>query len=233
MNWNLNISHAGIVKSRVIAMDQALPAVEARAREILGLDDLETVPSALQVRAEQLWRMDRFAANVPFTNPMFVPMGPVRDLGMLYAAVAEVVGRHEALRTRLAIRNGRAVQIVEDWKQAGLDLVTIHKRELLEDRPGVKSAVGDFTQLPTNLYTQEGFHCRAFRDEHGEVTLGFLAHGFYSDAWSSQVLFREVRAAHAALLAGTKAGFTPARQYLDYARTQRGSLARGLGAQLS
>ena len=214
-------------------MNQISPAIEIRAREILGLDDLEAVPDALPVRAEQLWRMDRFAGNVPFTNPMFVPMGPVRDLALLHAAVAEVVGRHQALRTRLALRNGRAVQIVEDWKAASLDLVAIRKRELLDDRPGVNSAIGDFTQLPTNLYAQEGFHCRAFRDEQGEVTLGFLAHGFYSDAWSSQVLFREVRAAYAALRTGTKADFVSARQYVDYARTQRSSLVRGLGTHLS
>ena len=222
-----------LAESRLIVMEQDCAAVEARARKVLGLDDFESVPDALPVRAEQLWRMDRFAAHVPFTNPMFVPMGPVRDLGLLHEAVAGVVGRHEALRTRLAIRNDRAIQIVEEWKPSRLELATIRKRELLDDRPGVKSAIGDFTQLPTNLYAQEGFHCRAFRDEHGDVTLGFLAHGFFSDAWSSQVLFREVRAAYAALQEGAKADFTPARQYLDYARSQRDSLARDLGAHLS
>src|ERR1700733_8754371 len=91
-------------------------ALKDRARKMLGLDGLEALPTALVTRAEQLWRLDGFAANVPFTNPMFVPMGPVADIGMLYEAVATVVRRHDALRTRLAVQNERAIQIVEDWK---------------------------------------------------------------------------------------------------------------------
>jgi len=87
------------------------PAVERRARDILGLAELERFPHALPTRPEHLWGLDGFAANVPFTNPMFVPMGPAADPGLLYAAVKAVVDRHEALRTRLAIEDGRPVQI--------------------------------------------------------------------------------------------------------------------------
>ena len=107
-----------------------LPGIEVKAREVLGLDDLETLPTALAARAEQLWRLDGFAANVPFTNAMFVPMGPSADIGLLYEAVATVVDRHEALRTRLAILQGRAVQIAEDWKVSGIEMADILQRDI-------------------------------------------------------------------------------------------------------
>jgi hypothetical protein len=208
------------------------PQIETRAREILGLNDLDATPDALAVRAEQLWRLDHFAANVPFTNPMFVPMGHSPDTGMLYEAVATVVRRHESLRTRLALRRGRAVQIVEDWKCSGIGIVDIRQSDLTEDRPGQISPISEFTQIAMDLYAQDAFHCRAFRDEKGDVTLGLLAHGFFSDAWSSQLLFREIRAVYAALQSRKEAILNPVLQYNDYARAQRRSLDRNLASHL-
>ena len=95
-----------------------------------------------------------------------------------------------------------------------------------------KSAVSEFTQGAMDLYAQEGFQCRAFRDEQGNVTLGFLAHGFFADAWSSQMLFREVRAAYAALANREKLNFNPALQFADYALAQRRSLDRDLDRRI-
>ncbi|HXS05450.1 MAG TPA: condensation domain-containing protein [Rhizomicrobium sp.] len=209
------------------------PAVAHRARDILGLAELERFPNALPTRPEHLWRLDGFAANVPFTNPMFVPMGAVADPGLLYAAVSTVVGRHEALRTRLALQDGRPVQIAENWKVRGLELIDVQKRDLLDDRPGNKSAVSEFTQSVLDLYAQEGFLCRAFRDEDQNVSLGFVAHGYFSDAWSSQVILRELRSACAALKMGQAPAFAPVQQYTQYALAQRRSLARDLGTHLS
>jgi hypothetical protein len=209
------------------------PALESRAREVLGLDDLESVPNALAARAEQLWRSDGFATSVPFTNAMFVPMGPSADTGMLYEAVAMVVRRHEALRTRLALQGNRAIQIAEDWKASGIEMVDVLQSELTDNQPDRKSAVSEFTQGPMDLYAQDGFRCRAFRDENRNVTLGFLAHGFFSDAWSSQLLFREVRAAYAALRDRETAIFKPALQFTEYAQAQRHSLDRDLPSHMA
>lgn len=208
-------------------------AIEAHARNVLGLGGLDTPLSALPPRAEQLWRMDGFAANVPFTNAMFVPMGQSADMGLMYEAVATVVQHHEALRTRLAVRRDRAVQIAEDWKVKQLDVTDVLQSELADVRPGRKSAVGAFGQAALDLYAQDGFRCHAFRDEHQNVTLGLLAHGFFADSWSSQILYREIRAAHDALKAGTSAQLGPVSHYAQYALAQRRSLDRNLTSHLA
>ena len=171
------------------------PAAERRARTVLGLADPE--PGALPPRVEQLWRMDDFAGNVPFTNPMFVPLGISPDMGLVHEAVAQTVERHHALRTRLAVSNGRAVQIVEAWKVSRIPVAGILRRQLAEDRPDAPpSPIGEFTKENMDLYAQDGFRVRAFCDENNDVTLGFLAHGFFSDAWSSQILLKDFRAIH-------------------------------------
>jgi hypothetical protein len=207
---------------------------ETQAETVLGPHSAEAVPNALPPRVEQLWRLDHFAASVPFTNPMFVPVGPSPDLGLLHEAVAQVVRRHEALRTRLAIQNGRPVQIVEPWKASHLTLADIRRRELEDDRPDdPHSPVSQFTMASLDLYAQDGFRAQAFRDEEGSVTLGFVAHGFFSDAWSSQLLLNDFRRIYSALQEGGTPRLGPAASYIDYARSQRQSLARDLPARLS
>ena len=206
--------------------------VQQRARAILGLTAPE--PDALPPRVEQLWRMDGFAGNVPFINPMFVPLGNAPDMGQVYQAVAQTVERHPALRTRLAVKAGRAVQVVEAWNASSIPLIEILRRQLEEDRPDAPpSPIGEFTKGTMDLYAQDGFRVAAFRDETGDVTLGFLAHGFFSDAWSSQVLLKDFRAFHPALTGGGKAALPPAGSFLEYARTQRHALDKDLPARLS
>ena len=73
----------------------AAPDPELHAKSVLGLTELAA--GALPPRVEQLWRMDGFAGDVPFTNPMFVPLGDSPDMGLVYEAVAQTVDRHPAL----------------------------------------------------------------------------------------------------------------------------------------
>lgn len=204
----------------------------ARARDLLGLTEFET--AALPPRVEQLWRMDGFARHVPFTNPMFVPLGSSPDMGRVYAALAETVERHPALRTRLAVREGHPVQIVEAWKITTIPLIDVQRRQLADDRPDAPpSPVSAFTKGNMDLHAQDGFHASAFRDEEGCVTLGFLAHGFFSDAWSSQLLLHDFRAIHAALTKGERPRLKPASSYVEYAQSQRRALDRDLPMRLA
>ena len=210
------------------------PVLESRARDVLGLGTPGTVPDALPPRVEQLWRLDGFAANVPLVNTMFIPMGPALDLALLREAVAMTVARHQALRTRLTVKGGRAGQLVESAPPAAIACVDIRKGDIAENRPGGRaSAVSEFTQMPFDLLSEAGFRCRAFRDEAGSVTLCVTAHGFFSDAWSSQVLRREILAHYSALKTGERAELAPAGQYADYARAQRHDLDKGLASHLN
>lgn len=204
------------------------PAVWNRARTVLGLGAQGRL---LPPRVEQLWRRDKFAADIPFTNTMLVPVGTT-DVGLLYESVARVVDRHEALRTRLDVKDDRALQIAENWHASRLDRTRVRREELTDSRPGQTSAVAEFAQGTLDLYAQDGFRCHAFEDEEGKLTLGVLAHGFFADAWSSQTLLREIRAAQAALQGGSRFDPPPVPQYADYAGALRLSLEEGLAAHL-
>jgi len=205
------------------------PALLERAQGLLGLGAMPSRP--LPPRVERIWHQDGFAADIPFTNAMFIPAG-TGDIGLLYETIARVVDRHEALRTRLAIQDGRPVQIAESWNVSRLEMTKIQRSELMDNQPGQTSAVGAFTQGCLDLYAQDGFRCHAFQDESGGLTLGVLAHGFFADAWSSQTLLREIRAIQTALKDGNEVHLPPVCQFADYARETWAAFDSGLNSHL-
>ena len=204
-------------------------AVLNRARRVLGLGEAQA--RLLPPRVELLWRKDNFAADIPFTNAMLLP-ADTADIGLLYESVARVVDRHEALRTRLAVKDGRAMQVAEAWKAPPFERTRVRREDLTDTRPGQSSAVVEFTQGTLDLYAQDGFRCQVFEDEEGNLTLGVLAHGFFADAWSSQTLLREIRAARTAMAEGGAFSPPPVPQYADYAGALRLSLEEGLADHL-
>src|SRR5262249_28526811 len=118
----------GPVRPRSSTLDT--PFLE-RARGVLGLGATPSRP--LPPRVARIWRQDGFAADIPFTNAMFIPAGTT-DIGLLYEAVARVVDRHEALRTRLAIQEDRPVQIAETWNVSRLEMTKIQRAELTDSQ---------------------------------------------------------------------------------------------------
>ncbi len=209
---------------------QAIP--EKRARVVLGLDDCE--PKALPPRVEHLWRAENFAGHVPYTGTFLLPLGPAPDMALLQQSIAAIVARHEALRSRLALNDCRAILVPGKPKVESLQCVDAPRADIeqyRQNRPG--SPLTRFFTAPADLFEQTGFRCRAFRDEDGNVSLGVWMHHYFGDAWSSQILRSEIEAAYAAVLQGGTAEFSPVAQYSDYALFQRQSLDKNLARRLA
>ncbi|MGA5301848.1 amino acid adenylation domain-containing protein [Nucisporomicrobium flavum] len=191
---------------------------EQRARLTRRLADREkTYPlSAMQRR---LWFLERLT---PGTAAYLVPAavrlrGPL-DRVVLRAAVADLVARHESLRTTVVERDGEPVQVVapsveieigeEDLRGAPVDA--------LEDR--VAAAVS----TPFDLATGPLLRLRLLRVADGEHRLIVVLHHIVADGWSVSVLFAEFAALYAAHRAGRPAGLPPLRlQYGEVARSER------------
>jgi hypothetical protein len=205
--------------------------IENRARAILGLNDLEDVPNALPIRVERMWRKENFAPVIPYTGSLVIPLGHAPDLGVWQDSIAAIAQRHEVLHSRLGLVNNRAVLLPASAQTADLEVVRASRFDI-ENHHHHPSVLSEFFGTPMNLFEEPGFRCRAFRDEDSNVSLGILMHHYVGDAWSSQILRREIQAMHAALASGTAPDLKPVAQYSDYALSQRRALARSLPAQL-
>ena len=200
--------------------ERTLPPLVPRQR---GADD--DLP--LSFAQERLWFLDRLEPGSAAYN---IPM-PLRLVGTLHvplleATLAEMVRRHESLRTRFVEVEGEPVQRIDPppdhWPLAVVDL-----SGLMEERRGTVASrllAADATR-PFDL--MRGPVLRAFLTRLGpaEHLAMVNVHHIVSDGWSLGVLVREVGALYDAYQRGAASPLeAPAAQYADYALWQRGWL---------
>lgn len=203
--------------------------VEDRARDLLKLRDIDREPRALPMRNDWLWRAERFAPHVPYPASFLLPLGHKPDLGAMTKALAALIARHEALRSKLAVENDIPV-LLPVASEPDLAWTPLPKAELAAHRQGRPApTLAAFFGAPIGLYEQPGFRAKAFMDEDGDVSLAILMHHYYGDAWSSQIVRREFTA----LMADPAVSFPPAAQYSDYGLFQRRALDKALTRQLA
>ncbi|HEX8273687.1 MAG TPA: amino acid adenylation domain-containing protein [Longimicrobiaceae bacterium] len=158
------------------------------------------------------------AYNMPFP----LRLAGTLDVGALRRALAEVVRRHEALRTTLEERGGEPVQVVHP--PAPVPLGAVELRGLpagAREREVLRLARADALR-PFDLARGPLLRATLLRTGDQEAAVLFTLHHVVTDGWSMEVLLREVSALYAAALRGEDARL-PALpvQYADFAAWQR------------
>ncbi|WP_415835401.1 amino acid adenylation domain-containing protein, partial [Corallococcus soli] len=192
----------------------ALPPLRAASRE---------QPLPLSFAQQRLWFLEELEPGNPLYNiSAAVRLRGVLDLSALERTFAELVRRHESLRTTLHSEHGQATQLIHPDASvtlARVDLASLpsDEREAQVLRLAYEEALRPFvlTQGPllrTTLLRLSG-------DEH---VLVLCMHHIVSDGWSMGVLVQEVASLYAAFCQGLPSPL-PALpvQYADYALWQR------------
>ncbi|HEX7238619.1 MAG TPA: amino acid adenylation domain-containing protein, partial [Longimicrobiaceae bacterium] len=207
--------------------------VDAAVREGRGTDAPPIVrvprdrPLPLSFAQQRLWFIDQLEPGTAVYNiPTALRVRGALDAGVLRRALAEVVRRHEPLRTVFAKTDGRAVQVILPPGAAVLPEVDLRglapeHREALLRRLADEEAVRPFDLARGPLL-------RASVVRTGDDEWGVLLnmHHVVSDAWSMDVLVREVTALYEAFAAGRPSPLPELQvQYADYAVWQRAWLS--------
>ncbi|MFB6888770.1 amino acid adenylation domain-containing protein [Kitasatospora sp. NPDC056327] len=182
----------------------------------------------LSVFQQGMW----FLEQVRPDNPAYVVPGAVRvsgpvDAAVLGRALAEVVRRHEALRTSFALREGRPVQVVRAAAAPELPVVDLRRASPTPDeldRHIAAAAVGE----PFDLESGPPFRLTLLRTAEDESVLVLALHHLVSDRWSFWVLLSELAALYAAFAAGEPSPLPVLPvQYADFAVWQREQQEQG------
>jgi amino acid adenylation domain-containing protein len=197
----------------------------------IGLADLP-----LSYGQEQLWFLDRLAPGLPTYNIVSALRlaGPLDDAA-LDRALSALVGRHEALRTRLVTgEGGHPVQVIDPPVPVTPDRVDVSGLTPGPRQAGLRELADTEAGRPFDLAAGPLLRSWLVRLEPAEHLLLIVVHHAVFDGWSAGVLVRDL----AALYAAEVTGQPPARpelpaQFADYALWERGRLQGPVLAELA
>ncbi len=186
--------------------------------------------SPLSFAQERLWFLERLQPGTAFYN---IPSatrfaGPLR-VDVLRRGFAELVRRHESLRTTFGEESGRAFQAVAPAGSAEMPLIDLASLPQAPDNPLreaelLRCATGE-ARRPFDLQRGPLVRAPLFRLAPQDHVLVATMHHIVSDGWSMTVLIREMATLYEAFCDGLPSPL-PALpvQYADYAAWQRGWL---------
>ncbi|WP_414945499.1 amino acid adenylation domain-containing protein, partial [Amycolatopsis sp. cmx-11-32] len=176
----------------------------------------ETLPLSFAQR--RLWFLAQFEGPSPSYNiPLTLRLTGSLDRVAFAAALRDVVGRHEVLRTVFALADGEPYQRVLSLDETAfaLDVVQVTAGNLDET---IAETAGHAFDLTTEAPVRASLLAVTPEDH----VLVLVVHHIAADAWSMAPLSRDVAAAYKARLRGTEPAWTPLPvQYADYALWQR------------
>ncbi|MDX3451771.1 amino acid adenylation domain-containing protein [Streptomyces sp. ME02-8801-2C] len=199
----------------------ARPAVAPAARP-------ERVP--LSAAQRRLWLVERITGSgVAYNFPLVFRLRGVLDLDALRAAVRDVAGRHEALRTLFPEHDGEPYQLIVPAAEAdpGFTVSDCGEGELPERIEAAQRRPFDLTgELP--------LRCEVLRVGPADHVVAVVLHHITTDEWSDRPFLADLTTAYRARRAGRAPEWAPLPvQYADYTLWQDELLGQVGAGQLA
>jgi len=191
------------------------PPLEVAARP-------ERVP--LSYAQQRLWFLDQLQGPLPVYN-MAVPLqlSGELDADALGQALADVVARHESLRTLFPATRGVPEQLVVPPQKADFGWRVIDATGWSADE--LTEAIGDAVRYTFDLANEIPLQARLFNVSKDEHILVAVVHHIVADGWSITPLVRDLGVAYTHRARGQAPTQPPLSvQYVDYTLWQRDHL---------
>ena len=175
----------------------------------------------------RLWFVSRMEeAAAAYNVPVAVRLRGSLDARVLRRALAEVVRRHEALRTTFRARDGEPVQVVAPPAPLPLPLLDLATLPEPGREAALRTLVRAAARRPFDLEAGPLFRAALVRLGGEEHALLCEVHHIVSDGWSIGVLFRELEVLYGAFARGEPSPLEELPvQYADWAHWQQERLS--------
>jgi amino acid adenylation domain-containing protein len=175
----------------------------------------------LSFAQQRLWFFDQLEPASPLYNmPVALRLRGNLNRGALQKAIAAMVARHEALRTRFESVDGNPVQVIAEPSPVEWNVVDLSQRQ-----DELREWLNTEAKQPFDLSRDQLLRVSLARLGEADHVLLIVMHHIISDAWSLNIFFRELSIFYEAFSEGSE--ITPPvlpLQYADFAAWQRARL---------
>ncbi len=181
----------------------------------------------LSFAQRRMWFLNRFegASAALYNMPVVLRLDGVLDRGALVAALGDVVGRHESLRT--VFPEGADGVPFQEVRPVGVGVADALVDVVVESatEESLAGLVAGFAGRGFDLTCELPLRVALFELAADSHVLVVVLHHIAGDGWSMAPLARDVATAYEARVGGLAPEWEPLRvQYADYALWQRGLL---------
>ncbi|WP_222930911.1 non-ribosomal peptide synthetase [Microcystis aeruginosa] len=214
----------------------AAPTIEELGQQIQQLqqEDLTLSAPPILPRGEQselllsyaqtrLWFLDQLEPNSPFYNiPVALRLQGHLNQVALTQSLAEIIQRHEALRTNFVTVNGQPTQVIHTLTNWTVSVINLQHLSPEEQKNAAKKLVKEQAFKPFNLANEALVRATLIVLNNNEYWLSLCLHHVISDGWSMGVFIEELTALYNAVNQGQVSPLKPLPiQYTDFAIWQR------------
>src|SRR5271168_2434696 len=193
-----------------------------RLEPLVAVERPAVVP--LSFAQNRLWFIDQLQGpSAVYNISVGLWLNGQLDVEALGAALADVVGRHESLRTLFPAPEGTPRQLVVPADRADFGWQIIDATDWPASQLG--EAIAAAARHTFDLAAEIPLRVRLFRVAEDRYVLVAAAHHIAADGWSINPLVRDLGVAYASRRTGRAPGWAPlAVQYVDYTLWQRAQL---------
>ncbi|WP_315792608.1 non-ribosomal peptide synthetase [Bradyrhizobium sp. SZCCHNRI1002] len=178
---------------------------------------------AMSYAQERLWFLDQLGlVGSAYNMPFALRLDGELDAAALEQSLAEVVRRHEALRTHIELVDGQGVQVIDAAASFRLELLDLSHLGVNTQEAEIRRLAKEEASYRFELTRGPVFRARLIRLGARDYVVLATMHHIVSDGWSIGVLTREVAAIYEAFSQGKSSPLPELPvQYADYALWQR------------
>lgn len=202
-------------------------------KQISSTGDINQVPPLVAVSREQtvplsfaqqrLWFLDQLeGGSANYNMAAGVRLIGSLQVAALEQAIAEIVQRHEVLRTNFQTVDGTAIQVIAPTCTITLPVLDLQALTTEEKSTQVQRLAKEEADKLFDLANDSLLRITLLKLREEEHILLVTMHHIISDGWSIEIFFREMTTLYEAFFMGTPSPLAPLPiQYTDFAHWQR------------
>ena len=171
---------------------------------------------------QRLWFLDQLLPGNPvYVIPFALRLHGPLDSAALERAIAEIVRRHEALRTTFAERDGQPMQVIAEELPIAVRMTDLRHLDKAEREPAALRLARADAQAAFDLAHGPLLRASLLQIDDDDHLLLISIHHIVADGWSLAVFTHELAELYSAFSGGTSSALPELPiQYRDFSRWQ-------------